>query len=220
MPAKKKITKELILNAALDIARERGLAAVNTTTLTKRLNCSTQPVYLSFDNMDDLKSATIAEMESAYQRCLADELAAGKYPVYKAYGMGYIKFAAREKQFFKQLFMTGKAGDDSSLGEIYRVIMQLTGLPLEEAKLFHLESWIFVHGIASMLATDYLTFTEDFIAGLVTDMFEGLKVRFGVAVGESRQSAEGQSGDKEKSGGQACAERESAPHQNGADGGK
>ena len=48
MPAKKQVTKEMILTAALELLREGGIEAVNVKALAHRLNCSTQPIYLSF----------------------------------------------------------------------------------------------------------------------------------------------------------------------------
>ncbi len=48
----------------------------------------------------------------------------------------------------------------------------------DEAYLFHLESWLFVHGIAAMLATSYLNWDTDFISRALTDAYQGLKHRF------------------------------------------
>lgn len=52
MPAKKQVTKEMILGAALRVLMEGGTEAVNVKSLAAELGCSTQPIYLSFDNMD------------------------------------------------------------------------------------------------------------------------------------------------------------------------
>ena len=57
MPAIKKISKEAIIDAAVDVLREGGAAAINARSVAKKLGCSTQPIYLSFQNMDDLKAA-------------------------------------------------------------------------------------------------------------------------------------------------------------------
>ena len=44
MPAKKQVTREMILSAAFALLRERGVRAVNVKDVAKRLNCSTQPI--------------------------------------------------------------------------------------------------------------------------------------------------------------------------------
>ena len=56
MPAKKQITKDMILATAFEMLRTRGMDAVNVKSLAKQLNCSTQPIYLSFDSMDALRT--------------------------------------------------------------------------------------------------------------------------------------------------------------------
>ena len=45
MPPKPKITKQQILEKALAIVREKGLAALTAKALAETLGCSTQPVF-------------------------------------------------------------------------------------------------------------------------------------------------------------------------------
>lgn len=56
MPAKKQVTKEMILGAALRVLMEGGTEAVNVKSLAAELGCSTQPIYLSFDNISSFIS--------------------------------------------------------------------------------------------------------------------------------------------------------------------
>ena len=46
------------------------------------------------------------------------------------------------------------------------------------AKLFHLEIWAYVHGIATMIATNYMEFEFSFVSKMITDMYQGLKKQF------------------------------------------
>ena len=55
MPAKKQVTGEMILSAALKLLREKGYEAVNIKQLSDALGCSTQPIYLSFSGMEELR---------------------------------------------------------------------------------------------------------------------------------------------------------------------
>ena len=52
------------------------------------------------------------------------------------------------------------------------------GLNEEEAYLFHLEMWIYVHGIATMAATSYLDWDVQFISRVLSDAYMGLKQRY------------------------------------------
>ena len=58
MPPKAKISKEMIVNAALEIARLTGAENINARTVSQKLNCSTQPIMYHFKTIEDLKKAT------------------------------------------------------------------------------------------------------------------------------------------------------------------
>jgi AcrR family transcriptional regulator len=179
MPAKKRITRESIIAAAVEIVRVSGINSLNTYTLTEKLNCSTQPIYLSFKNMNELKKAVALSAGEIYSKFLQEEVSCGKYPAYKAYGMGYIKFAAEESGLFALLFMNNdKVKNDQCLDDIYAVIMKNVGLDMEQAKLFHLENWIFVHGIATMIVSKSFEFSEELISEMMSDIYTGLKSNF------------------------------------------
>ena len=49
MPAKAKVTKEMIIDAAFAVARETGAENINARIVSERLNCSTQPVMYHFE---------------------------------------------------------------------------------------------------------------------------------------------------------------------------
>jgi hypothetical protein len=50
----------------------------------------------------------------------------------------------------------------------------------DEAYIFHLELWLFVHGIATMIATNYLEWDIEFVDKALTDAYQGLKNRYTV----------------------------------------
>ena len=105
MPAKKQITKQKILETAVELVRQSGITALNMRTLACACKCSTQPIYLSFSGMEELKTETAREILKIFNKYIEAEIASGKYPEYKAVGMGYIRFAKEERQFFKYLLM-------------------------------------------------------------------------------------------------------------------
>ena len=57
MPAVRKVSKEQIIDAAVEVLRDDGFSAINARSVAKKLGCSTQPIYFSFKNMDELKAA-------------------------------------------------------------------------------------------------------------------------------------------------------------------
>ncbi len=57
MPAKVKVTKEMIINAALEVAREEGAESINARTVSQKPGCSTQPVFYHFERIEELRIA-------------------------------------------------------------------------------------------------------------------------------------------------------------------
>ena len=55
MPPRAKITKEMVIDAAFEVAREAGAENINARTVAKKLNCSTQPVMYHFATIEELK---------------------------------------------------------------------------------------------------------------------------------------------------------------------
>ena len=55
-----------------------------------------------------------------------------------------------------------------------------TGLEGERADLFHVEMWIFVHGIASMTVNESFSLDMEMASMMISDVYEGLKNRFGI----------------------------------------
>ena len=53
MPPKVKITKEMIIDAAFEIARSEGAENINARTVSKKLGCSTQPVMYHFKRSEE-----------------------------------------------------------------------------------------------------------------------------------------------------------------------
>ena len=59
MPPKAKITREMIIDAGFEVAREFGIEAVNARTVSEKLGCSTQPVMYHFKTIEDMKKRFI-----------------------------------------------------------------------------------------------------------------------------------------------------------------
>ena len=58
------------------------------------------------------------------------------------------------------------------------LIQQAAGISRESARMFHLEMWIYVHGIAAMAATSFLDWDTELISAALTDAYRGLLARF------------------------------------------
>ena len=181
MPPKVKITKDDIIQTALDLLRKNGDAAINARSLASALNCSTQPIFSNFSTMEELQKAALANAYELYLDFLKREVESGKYPQYKAFGMAYIRFAKEERALFKLLFMRDRTGEDMSPSLDFeasvQMIMKANGVSIEKARLMHMESWAFVHGIGTMLATSFLPLEWEIISDMLTDVYQGIRAR-------------------------------------------
>lgn len=183
MPPKCKFTKEEITLAALEIVRESGASAVTARAVAARLYSSPKVIFGLFENMEELQSCVFIAAEKVYRKYLSDEMTSGRYPVYKASGMAYIRFAKEETELFKLLFMQTRTKEESiraaaELEEFAAIIQKNTGLSHDRAVRFHLEMWVYVHGFATMYATSYLDWEWKDVEDMITDAFTGLRHRF------------------------------------------
>lgn len=183
MPPKFKFTKSEIVNASLDIIRENGPDCVSARNIAAKLSSSPKVIFSWFNSMEDLWHEIMKTTEELYNSYIVSDMAKNEYPKYKASGMAYIRFASEEKELFKLLFMRDRTNeiftdDDDSIEPLLRLIMQKSGLSFDEAKLFHLEMWVWVHGIASMVATGYLNLDIKLISEMLSDVYNGTMMRF------------------------------------------
>ena len=182
MPPKAKITEKEIINAAVQLVREQGAGSLNARALANCLGCSTQPIFSNFASMEEVLSAVITSANELYNAYLKEEISGDKYPPYKASGMGYIRFAREEKELFKLLFMRDRSYEPMTMelkhDPVIEITQRATGYSYEKAERFHLEMWVVVHGIASMIATNYLDWDMEMASGVLTDMYMGLRMRF------------------------------------------
>ena len=166
MPAVRKASREQIIDAAVAVLRDDGFSAINARSVAKKLGCSTQPIYFSFQSMDELKAALSERAIRMHTRRVRDSLRAheGNDSRYSSYGMGLVRFAAEEKQLFRWLYLEGHQlgpyQNDVLLPEIIAVIVEEFGYSEEVARRFHQDMTYFTYGLAILANTDHLRLTE------------------------------------------------------------
>lgn len=181
MPTTTKITKEMILNTAFEIAREKGFEKISNRELAKKMNCSIRPIYYQFKNVEELNKELYKKIERYFYEFLMDNMIKN-VPLYKQIGINYIKFAIAENNLFKFLFMTETKDepsafietDEKGFEEVVKAIKISTKLSDKDIKSFHIKMWIFAHGIATLSATKSVKFTDEQIQDLLSQEFQAL----------------------------------------------
>ena len=161
MARKEMISKQMILDAAFQMAREEGLANITARKLAERAGCSTQPIFRTYQNMDLL-------IDEVYERAI--QFFQDYYSLYPRLsstpfsdlGMAYIAFAREEKELFRILFVPEKR--KKGLYELLNGKTENVKTELQAAAAaggpdpgaLFMKMWIFIHGAASMSLTgDY-----------------------------------------------------------------
>ena len=170
MPPKTKVTKDMVVKAAVEVARKNGYGQVNARTVAEELRCSTQPVMYHFATIDSLKRAAYAETDRMHTEYLMNT-PPGQDPIL-GIGLNYIRFAVEEPQLFRFLFESGYAKennllemlDSEELSPILAAMREGLGMDLKRTKDVFLTVALFAHGYASMLAGNALEYDEALIA--------------------------------------------------------
>lgn len=184
MPPLVKFKKEDIVNVAYKIVRNEGLESLNARRIAKDLNSSIQPIFHNFKSMDELKNSVVEKIYLTYLEYM--KKGSLEKNAYKRMGIYYIKFAKDYPNFFKILFMTESKLSPSNFilkddagNDIIKNGQMFSGLDYEEQKEFHLKVWIFTHGIATMVASNTVEFTDeeidDLLGKTVREMLIGYK---------------------------------------------
>lgn len=193
MPAIKKVSKEAIIDAAVEVLREGGAAAINARSVAKKLGCSTQPIYLSFQNMDELKAAMTQRAIALHNRHVRDSLRVhedsgscySQYSRYSSYGMGFVKFAAEEKHLFRWLYLDGEQfapyQDDVLLPEIIAAMVSEYGYTEELAGKLHRDMAYYSYGLAILANTGHLNLTDGELLEAFRREFTALAAYYGVS---------------------------------------
>jgi len=178
MPPKVKVTKEMILDAAFQIAREEGFESINARLVADRLHCSTQPVMYNYKTIEELKQEVYQIAERYHSEFIAPKGRAGMSPLLEL-GLNYIRFGAEEKKLFHFLFQSNQFAGKSLDGlisapesnDLLAMVAAVRGCDREEAKAVFLSMFITAHGCASLVANNAMAYDEEQLIRLLTNSY-------------------------------------------------
>ena len=181
MPPKSQITRDMIIDAGLQIVRSEGVEAVNVRRLAKELNCSTQPIMYQFSSVEELKAELYSTADGYHTGYIMDVDFENSDPMMEI-GLRYIRFAAEEKHLFRFLFQSDKYAnsgfaelmDDEALAPIFKVLQDEADLTAEQSRDAFASLFLAAHGIASLLANNSMEYDEKYFEGVLTNVFMGV----------------------------------------------
>ena len=193
MPAVKKVSGEAIIDAAVEVLREGGAEAINARSVAKKLGCSTQPIYLSFRSMDELKAAMTQRAIALHTQHVREWLNIldtdgsryREHSHYSSFGIGFVKFAAEEKYLFRWLYLDGaqpgQYKNDVLLSDITAAIVNEYGYTEETARRLHQDMAYYSYGLAIMANTGHLELTDAELLAAFRREFTALAAYYGVS---------------------------------------
>ncbi len=169
-------TREMIIEAAYQLTRERGWASVTARAVAQKLGSSTMPLYSSLKSMDDVehevRMRAQALMQDYQRRPYSQETLLNA-------AVGYVVFARDESNLFRFLYVDlpvnrssnpeaprGEGRDPVALGGVVDLADQ-TATAMKDPRV--LKSWIFTHGLASLISGGVLELPTERIANLLIE---------------------------------------------------
>lgn len=159
MPPTIRFTREIVLDAAYQLVRKNGIEALNARAVAQELGSSTQPIFRLFESMDELYRELIAFASRQFQEKAEADIQDAPTP-YIQLCLTYLLFSRDEPELFKLLFMRDRSSESDCITKtnfdlIFNIIQKQTTLDAETALQFFERTWLFVHGLATCIATKY-----------------------------------------------------------------
>ena len=169
MSATKKITKDMIVDAALEIFRAEGFDAVTSRRVAFKLGCSTQPIYFEYKNMDELKNDIVKKVVGQLNEIFSSVSNEGKEDpdefVYRSFGLSFLKFVQADPFVFRQIYIVdGKIGrqvDNLRMPIILDILENKYGYKKETALAIHKMASFSLMGMAVFVSSGYKKISED-----------------------------------------------------------
>ena len=159
MAPKVKFQKDEIVRAALEVVREKGVAAVTAREVAQALGVSTRPIFTYYDTMDQLRrdvySAAKEECRAYIERGLAQSIP------FLGVGLQYIRFAREQPELYKLLFLAPPGETSGGAMEALKLsqnlaresLMRICRMDARTADRYFRDLWLVAFSFATLIVT-------------------------------------------------------------------
>ena len=176
MPPKVRFQREEIVDAALEIARGKGIEAVTAREVAKALGVSVGPIFTWFESMETLRAEVYERARERYRAYIERGLV-GPIP-FLGVGQQYIRFAREEPELYKLLFLTrpDAAGGGAMAAlrfsqELARdSLMRIYNMDAQTADRYFRDLWLVVFSFATLIVTDDCPYTDAEMSAVLTEV--------------------------------------------------
>lgn len=166
MPRKVRITREMLVQAGVELVLEQGLRALNIRSLAARLGCSIQPIFRNFGSMEALKKEIIDALDEMYNSWI--EARVDKRDHLFTICLAHVAFAREQRNLFEAMFLAGVHGT--------RTVVQIVrsswnreaienagrqyGIAMEQAEELYRDARFYTFGLAQAVYAGSVVFGE------------------------------------------------------------
>lgn len=165
MARKKEISRDKILDVAYKMAVKDGIKGLTARSIAKTGHFSTQPLYLEFNNMNDLREQVLKKISDDLRTKTLQQSYTGDALI--NLDLSYIEFAQKHVNLFRAMFVDGKF--DSKV--ISDTLMDLgtekfkeqypdTQYDEDRVRDIVIANWISTTGMAALVVNKIATFNQ------------------------------------------------------------
>jgi AcrR family transcriptional regulator len=166
MVRKKVYTRDQILRAAYDLVLKEGFSNFTARHVSSSMGISTQPIYLEFQNMDDLKENLLDKIfTELFTVTLRKKYT--KDPLVDL-GIAFVNFARDNRKLFHTLFVNnshcGQKMYNYSLEnfrELVKTSEKYHDLSEMQITFLHYRSWIIATGLAVLTSSGVIQYSKE-----------------------------------------------------------
>ena len=182
MARKKTITKDQILKATYELVAKEGLSKFTARNIAAKMKCSTQPIYLEFKNMDDLRSALIQKIFDHLGEDVLPKVQTGNPLI--DFCLNYIDFATKENHLYRALFIVGHGGEPVLQGFSFdyfkNSVIKDTDyekLPEKEIENLFVNLLVIASGVSSLMYSGVIAPNSQQITGILNEVLNAVQER-------------------------------------------
>lgn len=157
MARRKTVTKEQILDTAYYLVSHQGFGSLTARNIAQQIGCSTQPIYLTFKNMGELRDALFERIYKHLEEDIYSAEHTGDPIIDMA--LNYVEFAKKEPRLYTALFLE-KDKEHRMVKFTYDYFYKLVksherykGLDEGEVETLLSGTWVIATGVASLAAS-------------------------------------------------------------------
>lgn len=167
MPPKKLVTKEQILDAAMEITRNDGIDAVTARSVAAALGVSTHPIFTYYSTINEIKDDVLTRARELYHAYIQQGLDE-KIP-FLGIGHQFLLLARNEPELFKVLFFKTtpdgrKHAHDEfefTLALVTDSIMKIYNVDKNTAECYYRNLWLMSLSFTTLIVTGNCTYTDE-----------------------------------------------------------